>query len=44
MNKSKIQQIIKEEYVDIMLMKKLQEVEEAGNTPEHFGSGENIEV
>ena len=44
MNKNKIQQIIKEEYVDAMLMKKLREVEEAENIPKHFGSGQNLDV
>ena len=43
MNKSKLKQIIKEEYVDIMLDKKLREAEE-GDTPKHFGSGQNIDV
>ena len=43
MRKKQLKQIIKEEYVDIMLDKKLKEAEE-GDTPKHFGSGQNIDV
>ena len=43
MKKSRLKQIIKEEYVDIMLNKKLREAEE-GDTPDHFGGGKNIDV